>query len=70
MIPILPRAAPFPRGARLSFRVHCAAGLDFRGGMGYNRENGKFKLGFIGLFETYKQIKFVGTGVLDGPRIT
>ena len=29
-----------------------------------------YKLQFIGLFETYKQIKFVGTGVLDGPRIT
>ncbi len=26
-----------------------------------------FKLQFFGLFETNKQIVFVGTGVLDGP---
>ena len=30
----------------------------------------KFKLGFVELFETNKQIEFVGTGVLDGPQIT
>ena len=29
-----------------------------------------FKLGFSELFETNKQIEFVGTGVLDGPQIT
>ena len=29
-----------------------------------------FKLQFIELFETNKQIEFVGTGVLDGPQIT
>ena len=28
------------------------------------------KLQFIGLFETNKQIVFVGTGVLDGPQTT
>ena len=28
------------------------------------------KLGFIELFETNKQIEFVGNGVLDGPQIT
>ena len=28
------------------------------------------KFGFVELFETNKQIEFVGTGVLDGPQIT
>ena len=30
----------------------------------------KHKLQFVDLFEPNKQIVFVGTGVLDGPRIT
>ena len=41
-----------------------------KAGVLYYNERVTDELGFVELFETNKQIEFVGTGVPDGPQIT